>query len=247
MKASVLLAHPTGRVSNHAIFETVCRVLREKGVEVLSHDLYAERFDPVHTVEEPRLGHVARSPSSTAVRASSWNRTCCSSYIPTGGQPPAVLKGYIDRDIRPPHAYDFPPGDSGGGLRSEARRETRHRDQHHQTPRWNAKRLFRRSARAHLGGAACSASVASKNIIEGCSPSSRTATRTSGGAGSRRPKGSWTRRSRAACSGRYAIPSIPERSARVAILSIDLLHNWQVSSRGGRRPTWRSQKATSFY
>jgi putative NADPH-quinone reductase len=32
------------------------------------------------------------------------------------GQPPAILKGYIDRVIRPPYAYDFPPEDSGGGL-----------------------------------------------------------------------------------------------------------------------------------
>jgi putative NADPH-quinone reductase len=32
------------------------------------------------------------------------------------GQPPAVLKGYIDRVFRPPHAYGFPENNSGGGL-----------------------------------------------------------------------------------------------------------------------------------
>ncbi len=31
-------------------------------------------------------------------------------------QPPAILKGYIDRVVRPPYAYDFPEGDLGGGL-----------------------------------------------------------------------------------------------------------------------------------
>lgn len=116
MKASVLLAHPYRESFNHAIFETVCRVLREKGVEVLSHDLYAERFDPVLTVEElgsdvscdPLVNRCARelveSDLLFFIHPNWW------------GQPPAVLKGYIDRVIRPPHAYDFPPGDSGGGL-----------------------------------------------------------------------------------------------------------------------------------
>lgn len=32
------------------------------------------------------------------------------------GQPPAILKGYIDRILRPPYAYDFSSDDSGGGL-----------------------------------------------------------------------------------------------------------------------------------
>lgn len=32
------------------------------------------------------------------------------------GQPPAILKGYVDRVIRPPYAYDFPEDDSGSGL-----------------------------------------------------------------------------------------------------------------------------------
>jgi putative NADPH-quinone reductase len=32
------------------------------------------------------------------------------------GQPPAILKGYVDRVFRPPYAYDFVENDSGGGL-----------------------------------------------------------------------------------------------------------------------------------
>ena len=35
-------------------------------------------------------------------------------FTPTGGgQPPAILKGYIDRVIRPPHAYDFDENEQG--------------------------------------------------------------------------------------------------------------------------------------
>ncbi|MFA6508051.1 MAG: NAD(P)H-dependent oxidoreductase, partial [Treponemataceae bacterium] len=32
------------------------------------------------------------------------------------GQPPAILKGYIDRVIRPPQTYDFPANETGGGV-----------------------------------------------------------------------------------------------------------------------------------
>jgi NAD(P)H dehydrogenase (quinone) len=30
------------------------------------------------------------------------------------GQPPAIMKGYIDRVIRPPYVYDFDANDDGG-------------------------------------------------------------------------------------------------------------------------------------
>jgi NAD(P)H dehydrogenase (quinone) len=30
------------------------------------------------------------------------------------GQPPAILKGYLDRVLRPPYTFDNPPGNGGG-------------------------------------------------------------------------------------------------------------------------------------
>ncbi len=187
MKASVVLAHPYRESFNHAIFETVCRVLREKGVEVLSHDLYAERFDPVLTVEE--LGSdTSRDPLVNRCARELVESDLLFFIHPNWwGQPPAVLKGYIDRVIRPPHAYDFPPGDSGGGLPI-------------------GKLAGKRGVVINTSNTAIEREndyfgdplerIWGQSIIAGCSPSSRTATRTSGGAGSRRPKGSWTRRSR---------------------------------------------------
>lgn len=116
MKASVILAHPYPKSFNHAIFHTVCTALGRSGVEVFAHDLYAERFDPVLTggelgsdrSEDPLVnrcaGELVGSDLLFFIHPNWW------------GQPPAIMKGYIDRVIRPPYSYDFPPGDQGGGL-----------------------------------------------------------------------------------------------------------------------------------
>jgi putative NADPH-quinone reductase len=52
VKASVLLAHPYEKSLNHAIFRTVCEKLDELKVETFSHDLYAEKSNPVMTQKE---------------------------------------------------------------------------------------------------------------------------------------------------------------------------------------------------
>lgn len=116
MKASVILAHPYPGSFNHAIYRTVCSELEYMRVEVFKHDLYEEQFDPTLTVEE--LG----SDVSTDMLVNRYAEELMNSdflfFIHPNwwGQPPAILKGYIDRVIRPPYAYDFPPGDTGGGL-----------------------------------------------------------------------------------------------------------------------------------
>lgn len=115
-KASVILAHPYPESFNHAIYHTVCSRLHNMRIEVFSHDLYEEHFNPVLTVEE--LG----SDTSTDILVNKYAAELLESdylfFIHPNwwGQPPAILKGYIDRIIRPPYAYDFPPGDTGGGI-----------------------------------------------------------------------------------------------------------------------------------
>jgi putative NADPH-quinone reductase len=114
MKASVILAHPYSKSFNHAIYHTVCSKLESLEIEVFEHDLYEEQFDPILTVEE--LG----TDISTDILVNQYvHELIESNYLffihPNWwGQPPAILKGYIDRVIRPPSAYDFPPGDTGG-------------------------------------------------------------------------------------------------------------------------------------
>ncbi len=116
MKASVILAHPYPKSFNHAIYGRVRAVLDRRGAAVYAHDLYAERFDPVLTASE--LG----SDRSEDVLVNRYSAELIDSDLlffvhPNWwGQPPAIMKGYIDRVIRPPHCYDFPPGDTGGGL-----------------------------------------------------------------------------------------------------------------------------------
>ena len=113
MTASVILAHPIHGSFNHAIFSTICRVLARCKINVYSHDLYKENFNPVMTDEECRsmkpvdpiinryLDEVLDSKYLVFIHPNWW------------GQPPAVLKGYIDRVFRPPYTFDMPPGNSG--------------------------------------------------------------------------------------------------------------------------------------
>jgi putative NADPH-quinone reductase len=116
MKVSVVLAHPTEGSFNHAIASRAVKVLKRKGHEVCFHDLYQEHFDPVLTgVEIPKgtllppaiqrhCAEIAEADGIIVVHPNWW------------GQPPAILKGWIDRVIRPGVAYEFLEGDKGEGI-----------------------------------------------------------------------------------------------------------------------------------
>ncbi|MBN2050014.1 MAG: NAD(P)H-dependent oxidoreductase [Spirochaetales bacterium] len=107
MKASVILAHPYEKSFNHAIFYTAVDCLKKAGVLVFAHDLYAEGFDPVMTVDE--LGKDPTEDPLVAQYARELTDSDLLVFVHPNwwGQPPAILKGYIDRVIRPPYAYDF--------------------------------------------------------------------------------------------------------------------------------------------
>lgn len=116
MKVSVILAHPYEKSFNHAIYQTVLNACDKAGVQVFAHDLYQDRFDPVLTKDE--LGKLPTSDNLVGQYSKELLESDVLVFIHPNwwGQPPAILKGYIDRVIRPPHAYDFPEDDSGGGL-----------------------------------------------------------------------------------------------------------------------------------
>lgn len=107
MKASVILAHPYEKSFNHAIFGTACETLRGVGASVFAHDLYAEGFDPVLTRDE--LGKKASTDALVERYARELVESDILVFIHPNwwGQPPAIMKGYIDRVIRPPYAYDY--------------------------------------------------------------------------------------------------------------------------------------------
>jgi NAD(P)H dehydrogenase (quinone) len=116
MKISIVLAHPDSNSFNHAIANTCREVLLEMGHEVLFHDLYKEKFDPLLPRNEFEKGaelpveirthcdEIAKADGIVIVHPNWW------------GMPPAILKGWIDRVIRPGVAYEFLEGDNGEGV-----------------------------------------------------------------------------------------------------------------------------------
>jgi putative NADPH-quinone reductase len=115
MNVLVLLAHPTPGSFNHAIAETVVNTLEQLGHSGFFHDLYAEGFDPVMPPEE-----VLGDGVDPVVREHCEQLTTVDGVIiihPNWwSMPPAILKGWVDRVVRPEVAYRFVEGDSGEGV-----------------------------------------------------------------------------------------------------------------------------------
>lgn len=116
MKISVILAHPRPGSFNHAIADTVTATLSASGHRVAFHDLYGENFDPLlpsseiprDTALPPAIAlhcrEIAQADGIVIVHPDWW------------GMPPAILKGWIDRVMRPGIAYRFAETDSGEGI-----------------------------------------------------------------------------------------------------------------------------------
>jgi NAD(P)H dehydrogenase (quinone) len=116
MNILIVLCHPSPESFNHAIALKAQNRLFELGHKVIFHDLYKEKFDPVVEMEEiPKNGKVndlirkhcddlASADGIIIIHPNWW------------GQPPAIMKGWIDRVIRPGAAYEFVDGDIGEGI-----------------------------------------------------------------------------------------------------------------------------------
>ena len=116
MNILILLGHPNPGSLNHALAQAVRDDLRASGHDVIFHDLYAERFDPLLAAEEiPEQG-----PISVSIQKHC-DELCSADGIVVvhpnwWGQPPAILTGWIDRVVRPGRAYRFQEGDGGEGV-----------------------------------------------------------------------------------------------------------------------------------
>jgi putative NADPH-quinone reductase len=116
MKVSVILAHPSSQSFNHAIAQAAVAELRKNGHQVYFHDLYAEKFDPILPADEiPKNSPV---PVEVQVHCDEISSADGILIIHPNwwGQPPAILKGWVDRVIRPGIAYRFLEGDKGEGV-----------------------------------------------------------------------------------------------------------------------------------
>ncbi len=116
MRISLILAHPDSRSLNHAISQAAREELEKNGHVVDFHDLYREGLNPVLPANE--LASDVRLPADIA-------RLCEEARQADGfvivhpnwwGQPPAILKGWVDRVLRAGVAYKFVEGDAGEGV-----------------------------------------------------------------------------------------------------------------------------------
>lgn len=113
MNVLIILGHPDKNSFNHAIALTCMSVLENNGHKVFFHNLYAEKFNPVHhftnaynelSEDEMMKNHydeLIKSDAIIIIHPNWW------------GQPPAIVKGWIDRVLLKGLAYDFEQNENG--------------------------------------------------------------------------------------------------------------------------------------
>lgn len=116
MKISVILGHPYENSFNSAIAETVVETLKESGHTVMFHDLYREKFNPAIPEDELVSDQTKDSLVETHQQEIREVDGIIIVHPNWWGQPPAILKGWVDRVLRENVAYTFPEGNNGGGL-----------------------------------------------------------------------------------------------------------------------------------
>ena len=110
MNALLVVAHPSKTSFSHAMLNVATDVLVSRGCACSVHDLYEEGFDPVQPTAEsgniasddPLVEHHCRALKEAdfiLVFHPNW-----------WSQPPAILKGWVDRVFRLGTAYEYPQG-----------------------------------------------------------------------------------------------------------------------------------------
>lgn len=116
MNILIVLGHPNKQSFNHAIADECRKSLLLNGHSVIFHDLYEENFEPLISSEEipkdAKISEMIKSHCDDLVNSDG----IIIVHPNWWGQPPAILKGWIDRVIRPGVAYEFLEGDDGEGV-----------------------------------------------------------------------------------------------------------------------------------
>jgi NAD(P)H dehydrogenase (quinone) len=102
----LILCHPQAGSFNHAVAERARETLAAAGHQVLFHDLYQEGFDPVLTAPEYRRGVSFDEQVVAQVKELELCGGLVFVHPEWWGQPPALLKGWVDRVLRPGVAYE---------------------------------------------------------------------------------------------------------------------------------------------
>ena len=110
MNIFVLIGHQKQGSFCHAIAAAAIEELKAAGHEVVYHDLYAEKFDPILPHEEIPKG----APLDPVVEQHCREVAAADGYVIVHpnwwAMPPAILKGWLDRVLRQGVAYQFGPG-----------------------------------------------------------------------------------------------------------------------------------------
>ena len=116
MQISIILAHPDPASFNHAIAQTAVEAIKTNGHKVFFHDLYRGKFDPL--LNQNEIAEDAPLPAAIKIHCKEIAAADGIVIVHPNwwGQPPAILKGWVDRVIRPGIAYKFLEGDSGEGV-----------------------------------------------------------------------------------------------------------------------------------
>ena len=116
MLALSIIAHPSPDSFSHAMAEAAAATLRAYGCTLQHHDLYAEGFNPVQAVAEARN---TRSDDALVERhcADLQAADLILLFHPNWwSQPPAILKGWVDRVFRLDTAYTYLEGAGFDGV-----------------------------------------------------------------------------------------------------------------------------------
>lgn len=120
MKVIVIIGHQRRGSFCHAIAATAVEQLRSDGHEVIYHDLYEEQFDPLlphaEIGDEDQIDPVVRRHIDEVLSADGYVVV----HPNWWGQPPAILKGWIDRVMRQGSVYRFTARGVDGFLRGKA-------------------------------------------------------------------------------------------------------------------------------
>jgi len=116
MNILIVLAHPRAGSFNHGIAHAIAETLTAAGHVITLRDLCAEGFDPNFSEAELARGNTAPPhvrEHADAVLAADGIVVVHPNWW---GQPPAILKGWLDRVLRPGEAYRFGTNGKGEGV-----------------------------------------------------------------------------------------------------------------------------------
>lgn len=108
MKILIIIGHPDNKSFNHSIAKTCIETILKNGHTYMFHDLYEENFNPVISKQELFDINCQLDKTTEQHRNDLVNSDAILIIHPNWwGQPPAIVKGWIDKILAHGIAYEF--------------------------------------------------------------------------------------------------------------------------------------------